>query len=72
MHCWHQVVRVERAEGADHEGDVRVDLAKAREVYEEWLTKTRPAPGPGNLRRPLWLKRPLRPVDEAYQVPPQG
>ena len=30
--------------------------------------ETRPAPGPGNLRRPLQFKRVLRPTDEAYQL----
>jgi len=26
----------------------------------------RPAPDPDGLRRPLWLARPLRPVEEAF------
>jgi hypothetical protein len=29
---------------------------------------TRPAPGPGGLRRPLWFDRPLRPVRDAYKL----
>ena len=68
MHCWHQKVRVERARATDQYGDVMVDTAKSREVYEEWKAMTRPAPGPGGLRRPLHMKRPLRPVDEAYRI----
>ncbi|MBI3015160.1 MAG: formate dehydrogenase, partial [Candidatus Tectomicrobia bacterium] len=66
QHCWHQKVRVERARSEDRYGDVRVDTKRAFEVYKRWLAMTRPAPGPGNLRRPLWLLRPLKPTPEAY------
>ena len=38
------------------------------ELDAEWLEKTRPAPGPGGLRRPLWMNRPLRPTDDAYHL----
>jgi anaerobic selenocysteine-containing dehydrogenase len=68
MHCWHQKVRVQPAQPDDRYGDVTVDTAKSVEVYEEWLRLTRPAPGPGGLRRPLWLNRPLRPTNDAYQM----
>ena len=68
MHCWHQKVTVEPARAEDRYGDVFVDTARSREVYEEWKALTVPAPGPGGLRRPLWMKRPLRPVDEAYVI----
>jgi anaerobic selenocysteine-containing dehydrogenase len=68
MHCWHQKVRVQAALPADRYGDIYVDTHRARAVYEEWMRQTRPAPGPGGLRRPLWLNRPLRPVDEAYRI----
>jgi anaerobic selenocysteine-containing dehydrogenase len=71
MHCWHQVVRVTPAEPNDRFGDVVVDTAKSRQVYAEWLGKTAPAPGPGGLRRPLWLNRPLRPVESAYRLDSQ-
>jgi hypothetical protein len=37
-------------------------------VYRAWKEKTRPAPGPGGLRRPLWLDRPLRPADEMFKI----
>ncbi|MBX3377112.1 MAG: molybdopterin-dependent oxidoreductase [Phycisphaeraceae bacterium] len=73
MHCWHQAVRAERARPEDRYGDVEVDTNKSMQVYREWLTLSRPAPGPGNLRRPLWLGRAVRPADDAYQfanVPP--
>ena len=68
MHCWHQRVRVGPAQPADAYGDVVVDTAKAREAYHEWLAMTRPAPGPGGLRRPLWYARPLKPVPSAYAL----
>lgn len=66
MHCWHQKVRVEKAREGDHYGDIFVDTNKSMEVYRRWLGLARPAPGPGNLRRPLWMKRALRPDDQAF------
>jgi hypothetical protein len=66
MHCWHQKVVVEPAGADDRYGDVFVDTNKSREVFREWLTLTRPAPGPDGLRRPLWLGRPLHPARDAY------
>ncbi len=66
MHCWHQRVTVEPAHPGDRYADIFVDTQKSIEVYEEWKGMTVPAPGPGGLRRPLWMKRPLRPVDAAY------
>ena len=72
MHCWHQAVRVRKAEPGDRYGDVSVDTAKAREAYEEWLSR-RPARDPALARRrrggPYWLLRPLKPAREAYQLP---
>ena len=68
MHCWHQKVTVEPARADDRYGDVFVDTAKSRAVYEEWKRLTKPAPGPGGLRRPLWMNRPLRPADQAYRL----
>jgi anaerobic selenocysteine-containing dehydrogenase len=69
MHCWHQRVRVRKASPDDRYGDILVDTARAHQVYKEWMAKVRPAPGPGGLRRPMWLDRPLRPVPEAYKMP---
>ncbi|HLG14853.1 MAG TPA: molybdopterin-dependent oxidoreductase [Blastocatellia bacterium] len=66
MHCWHQKVRVSRAEADDRYGDVIVDTKRSHEIYHEWLNLTRPAPGPGRLRRPLWFSRPVRPDEETY------
>ncbi|MCB0533952.1 MAG: molybdopterin-dependent oxidoreductase [Saprospiraceae bacterium] len=66
MHCWHQKVRLEKAHETDQYGDIFVDTNKSMEVYRKWLAMARPAPGPDNLRRPLWMKRALRPVDDAF------
>ena len=67
-HAWHQRVRLERALDGDREGDISVDTAKSHEVYKEWMARTRPAPGPGGLRRPEWLPRPMKPTKEAYRM----
>ncbi|HXF43201.1 MAG TPA: molybdopterin dinucleotide binding domain-containing protein, partial [Pyrinomonadaceae bacterium] len=71
MHCWHQKVRVEPALPEDKYGDCFVDTNKSFEIFNQWLAKTRPAPGPGGLRRPLWLGRPLRPEDSLFYIKEQ-
>jgi anaerobic selenocysteine-containing dehydrogenase len=68
MHCWHQRVTITKAQAGDRYGDLFVDTNKAHEVYKRWMKLTRPAPGPGGLRRPLWLNRPLRPTTDAFYV----
>lgn len=68
MHCWHQKVRLEKAQPGDQYGDIFVDTNKSMEIYRTWLKLARPAPGPDNLRRPLWMKRALRPTDDAYYM----
>ncbi len=68
MQCWHQKVVVTVADVGDRYGDVQVDTNKSLEVYRRWLAMTRPAPGPHGLRRPLWMSRPLRPVDEMFYL----
>jgi anaerobic selenocysteine-containing dehydrogenase len=70
QHCWHQKVTVTKAGAADRYGDVFVDTNKAHDHYRLWLNMTRPAPGPGNLRRPLWLPRVYRPALEAFYLAP--
>jgi anaerobic selenocysteine-containing dehydrogenase len=72
QHCWHQKVWVEKAGPDDRYGDVFVDTDKSMAVYREWLKLTRPAPGPGNLRRPPELLRAFRPAPEAYRFPEAG
>ncbi len=71
MHCWHQAVRVRKAEPGDNAGDVVVDTAKSREIYREWLAMTRPADqfSPDGTRRPYWMLRPLKPSRDAYKLP---
>ncbi len=71
MHCWHQKVTIARAHPEDRYGDVYVDTGRSMEIYREWLAKTRPAPGPDGLRRPLWLDRPLRPAEEMFRLAAQ-
>jgi anaerobic selenocysteine-containing dehydrogenase len=71
MHCWHQAVRVRKAEAGDRYGDIGVDTAKAREEYRRWLERTRPAHAvsPDGSRRPYWLLRPLKPGRDQFRLP---
>ncbi len=68
MHAWHQRVRLAAAQEGDRYGDIFVDTAKSHEIYKEWLAMTKPGPGPGNLRRPLWIHRPVKPTPDAYDA----
>jgi anaerobic selenocysteine-containing dehydrogenase len=68
QHCWHQKVTVSRTGPDDRYGDVVVDTEKSFQVYRQWLALVRPAPGPGNLRRPLWLPRAFKPDASAYRL----
>jgi anaerobic selenocysteine-containing dehydrogenase len=67
MHCWHQKVRLRPALPGDRYADIHVDFARARDVYRKWLALTRPAAG--ELRRPIWLFRPVKPALSAYALP---
>ncbi|MEO6392789.1 MAG: molybdopterin dinucleotide binding domain-containing protein, partial [Pyrinomonadaceae bacterium] len=71
MHCWHQAVRVKRAEADDSYGDIQVDTAKSHEVYQKWLAMTRGAVlnSPDGTRRPFWLLRPLKPARDVFRLP---
>src|SRR5256884_1701790 len=71
MHCWHQAVRVRKADSSDNYGDIHVDTQKSRQVYEKWLARTRPADthSPDGTRRPYWMLRPLKPAREFYKLP---
>jgi anaerobic selenocysteine-containing dehydrogenase len=71
MHCWHQAVRVRKAESTDSYGDIHVDTEKSRQVYRKWLRMTRPADqhSPDGNRRPYWMLRPLKPAREFYRLP---
>ncbi|HEX9162947.1 MAG TPA: molybdopterin-dependent oxidoreductase [Thermoanaerobaculia bacterium] len=70
MHCWHQAVRVRKADPDDRYGDIEVDSAKSREAYLEWMAKTRPASihSPDGTRRPYWMLRPLKPSRDVYRL----
>jgi anaerobic selenocysteine-containing dehydrogenase len=71
MHCWHQAVRVRKAEAGDRHGDISVDTEKSRAAYRTWLQFTRPADehSPDGTRRPYWLLRPLKPARDFYRLP---
>ena len=68
QHCWHQKVTVSRPGPDERYGDIFVDTNRSFEVYKQWLARARPAPGPGNLRRPLWLPRAFKPDASAYRM----
>jgi len=70
QHCWHQKVTVSKPGPDERYGDVFVDTDKSFEVYRQWLALARPAPGPGNLRRPLWLPRAFKPDPSAFRLEP--
>ena len=70
QHCWHQKVTVSRPGPDERYGDIVVDTEKSFEVYRQWLALARPAPGPGNLRRPLWLPRAFKPDASAFRLEP--
>ena len=70
-HCWHQkALSVRKAGPDDRHGDVQVDIDQSMRVYREWLALARSARthSPDGTRRPYWLKRPLKPVKEAYAL----
>jgi anaerobic selenocysteine-containing dehydrogenase len=71
QHCWHQAVRVRRAEATDRYGDISVDVKLSHEVYRKWMAMTRPADthSPDGTRRPFWLLRPLKPAREFFRLP---
>ena len=71
QHCWHQAVRVRKAETEDSYGDIFVDTAKSRTAYQRWLELTRAADrvSPDGTRRPYWFLRPLKPPRDVYALP---
>lgn len=71
-HCWLQkAVSVRKANANERHGDVYVNTNRSMKVYQDWKALTRSAidVSPDDTRRPLWLKRPLKPVVEAYKLP---
>ncbi|HEX6338488.1 MAG TPA: molybdopterin dinucleotide binding domain-containing protein [Jiangellaceae bacterium] len=74
QHCWHQAVRLRKAQPGEAYGDITVDTAKAHEVYQNWLKMARDATShsPDGTRRPYWLMRPLKPAKAVFRLPQQG
>jgi hypothetical protein len=71
-HCWLQkAVNVRKAEPGEKYGEVQVDTSRSMEVYRQWHALARSAVdhSPDGTRRPSWLKRPLKPVKKAYELP---
>jgi anaerobic selenocysteine-containing dehydrogenase len=71
-HCWLQkALNVSHAGPNEKYGEVWVDTKKSMEVYRKWLGWTRSAVdhSPDGNRRPLWLKRPLKPTVASYKLP---
>ena len=71
-HVWLQkAVSVRKAVAGERHGQVHVDVDKSMAVYREWHAMTRSAAShsPDGTRRPYWLKRPLKPVRAAYDLP---
>jgi anaerobic selenocysteine-containing dehydrogenase len=71
-HCWLQkILSVRKAKANEKHGSVHVDTTKSFAVYKRWHALTRSAVehSPDGTRRPYWLKRPLKPVRDAYNLP---
>ena len=71
-HCWLQkAISVRKPDTNDRYGDVWVDTRRSMQVYRQWHALTRSAVdhSPDGTRRPYWLKRPLKPVKDAYKLP---
>jgi anaerobic selenocysteine-containing dehydrogenase len=71
-HCWLQkAFNVRKAKSGERHGDVFVDTEKSMAVYRKWVSWTRSAVdhSPDGTRRPYWIKRPLKPIKEAYKLP---
>jgi anaerobic selenocysteine-containing dehydrogenase len=71
-HCWLQKAKsVRKAVAGERHGMVQVDLDKSMEQYRRWHALARSAVdhSPDGTRRPYWLKRPLKPVKDAYKLP---
>ena len=74
-HCWLQkATSVRKARDGESYGEVHVDLQRSMAVYRQWLSWARSAEqhSPDGTRRPLWLKRPLKPTRAAYDLPRKG
>ena len=72
MQCWHQVVKVEKAGGATATATSSSTRRSRTRCTCAGRSLCRPAPGPGDLRRPLWFARVARPSPEAYLMKTAG
>jgi anaerobic selenocysteine-containing dehydrogenase len=72
QHCWHQAVRVRKADPREQAGDIVVDTDAAHAAYRRWLELTRGGDvvSPDGNRRPYWLLRPLKPARDVYRLVP--
>ena len=68
-HCWLQKVTLSKPEDDEYYGDVFVDTNKSFAHFKKWnqwaLDKE---VHPGNLRRPIWMGRPLTPKIEQFYI----
>ncbi len=68
MHCWHQMVRVEKAGPDDRYGDIFVDTNLSFAVYQRWKALARPRPGPGACGGRYGFRGSVRPEEAAYYI----
>ena len=47
---------------------VDIYTRRSREVYRDWLRRTRPGPNADGLRRPEFMMRPVKPRRRAFHV----
>jgi len=59
--CQRDQVRPSNCYGGDN-----VDRERSRQVYEQWIALTHPAPDPNKFRYLLWHARPNKPTVEMF------
>ena len=68
-HCWLQKVSISKPKNDEKYGDIFVDTNKSFEHFKKWnqwaLDKEK---HPQNLRRPLWMGRPLTPKEDQFFI----
>ena len=69
QHCWHQKVRVRKAPDTARYGEIAVDTKASQAVYRRWTELCRPVSGSGQLRRPIYMLRPVKPHPDAFRLP---
>jgi anaerobic selenocysteine-containing dehydrogenase len=68
-HCWLQKVSISKPNHDEKYGDIFVDTNKSFEHFKKWnkWAKVREK-HPENLRRPLWMGRPLTPKKDNFYI----